>query len=327
MKTSTKQDILKLIAKQEPIGITQIAEHFWISNQIVHRHILWLLESEKIIKNGTPPKVYYFINHGNQTENIAFSAKQKQILEEHFLSITPNGTLQKWEKWFVDRCKQRDLDVHKLIIDYEKIIHKTDSLKKDNKLINTINIFKKQFPEVYIDWLRYCDAYQIQQFGKSKLWNLAFYAKQSQNKKLIQEVIDLTRQQITAFIKAHKIDWICYAPASIRRNPQFMDEVRKWYQIWLPEIKLQKIFASDIIIPQKSIKWTSQRIKNAEQTIFIVWNQPTVKNLLMIDDFVWSGATINICAKKVREKKLAKKIYAISLLGNIDFSYEVISEV
>lgn len=70
-----------------------------------------------------------------------------------------------------------------------------------------------------------------------------------------------------------------------------------------------------------------QRIKNAENTIFVSSPQKSYETVLLIDDFVGSGATLNIMAKKLKSMGYAKKIVAISLLGNIDTGYDVINEV
>ena len=88
-----------------------------------------------------------------------------------------------------------------------------------------------------------------------------------------------------------------------------------------------KIFPSEIIIPQKSLKRMDQRIKNAKNTIFVEPNQKSVNTVLFIDDFMWSGATINFCAEKLLESGLAKKVNAISLLWNVDTEYDVINEI
>ena len=70
-----------------------------------------------------------------------------------------------------------------------------------------------------------------------------------------------------------------------------------------------------------------QRIRNAENTLFLPSNQKPIKNILLIDDFVGSGATLNITAQKLKSQGIAKRIYAISILGNVDTKYDVISEI
>ena len=50
-------------------------------------------------------------------------------------------------------------------------------------------------------------------------------------------------------------------------------------------------------------------------------------NVLIIDDAIGSGATINETAKKFREKKIANnKIYSLAITGSFK-GFEIISEV
>ncbi len=60
MKTTTREKIYIYIASSpSPISVKQIRDKFALSNAMIHRHLKKLLESHKIKKNGTPPKVFY----------------------------------------------------------------------------------------------------------------------------------------------------------------------------------------------------------------------------------------------------------------------------
>jgi predicted amidophosphoribosyltransferase len=50
------------------------------------------------------------------------------------------------------------------------------------------------------------------------------------------------------------------------------------------------------------------------------------KNIFLIDDFVWSGSTLNETAKKLKNKWV-EKIYWFSYVWNLNLDYEVINEV
>ena len=106
-----------------------------------------------------------------------------------------------------------------------------------------------------------------------------------------------------------------------------MDALEKKWAIKLPQLELMKFYEWSVIVPQKSLKWTKQRIRNARETIFPVANQKPIKKLLLIDDFVGSGATLNESAKKIKKLGLAKEIFWLALVGNVDLSYDVINEV
>ena len=77
---------------------------------------------------------------------------------------------------------------------------------------------------------------------------------------------------------------------------------------------------------QKTLKSISDRIENAYKTILVKENR-VFGNILLIDDAVGSGATVNLTAKKIRKRQLCKgKIYAIAVTGSFK-GFEVISEV
>ena len=81
-----------------------------------------------------------------------------------------------------------------------------------------------------------------------------------------------------------------------------------------------------IIIPQKTLNKLEDRIENAKQTI-MVNDARSYNNILIIDDAIGSGATINETAKKIREKKIAKnKIYGLAITGSFK-GFEIISEI
>ncbi len=50
------------------------------------------------------------------------------------------------------------------------------------------------------------------------------------------------------------------------------------------------------------------------------------KNILLIDDAVGSGATMNETAKQIKNKGIAKKIIGIAITGSFK-GFDVISEV
>lgn len=76
---------------------------------------------------------------------------------------------------------------------------------------------------------------------------------------------------------------------------------------------------------EKTLKKLSDRIENANET-FIVNSTTSVKNVLLIDDAVGSGASINQIAQKIKERKMAKKVIGFAITGSLN-DFDVISEV
>lgn len=141
------------------------------------------------------------------------------------------------------------------------------------------------------------------EFGRGRLAEIAFYAKQSQNKPLIQETIDLVLPRLLCMIRSGGYDAIAMTPWSIERKNQLLGYLQGALVICgLPFVRVIKYYENNIRIPQKSLKTRDERIQNARNTIYI--HDPAIsqyKKILLIDDFVGSGATMNETAKKLKD--------------------------
>jgi predicted amidophosphoribosyltransferase len=92
----------------------------------------------------------------------------------------------------------------------------------------------------------------------------------------------------------------------------------------LPHIEIKKI-SGIIPIPQKSLSKMNERIRNAENT-FAVVDSRQFKHVLLIDDAVGSGSTLNQIAEKIKNKKVAKKVTGIAVVGSFK-GFDVITDV
>jgi Winged helix-turn-helix DNA-binding len=323
-----KEKIVSFIHQQQQTTLAEIVEHTGLYITGISRHLRDLVQSGIIEKTGKVPKVYYRIASQTNPETLSnLTYKQIQMLDQHYYSFDSDGTLLQGHQWFVARCSQRNLDPYSQAELYWSILSHIENIKTENGLIPGTKTLSEKLGEVYLDELFFVEAYQIGHFGRSKLGSMTFYGKQSQNKSLIKSLLTLINRPLQKYIQEHNIDAVCYAPPSIHRSVQLMTAIQKGLSLDLPIIKLSKAFPNGVIIPQKSLKSMQQRIKNAENTIFLSSPQKSYDTVLLIDDFVGSGATLNIMAKKLKQGGYAKKVLAISLLGNIDTEYEVVNEV
>lgn len=293
----------------------------------MHRHLKDLIERKEIIKIGKTPRVFYKKNEIQERSPILLENKAIEFLNQNYYNYDSDGHILGGYDGFQKRCQQRSLDIKTQYQQFYIFSKNTQKLKDKYGLINGYKYLSPKLGEIYVDKLFFVDAYQVGQFGRSKLGSITFYAKQSQNKELIKKVVEQIKYPILSYIKQNKIDGICFAPPSIKRGVQLLTEIKKNLEIALPEIKLTKIFPTEVVIPQKSLRSMEQRKKNAQNTIFVETGQAPAQNLLLIDDFIGSGSTINFCAQKIKNAKLANKVHSICLLGNIDTKYEVINEI
>jgi hypothetical protein len=166
------------------------------------------------------------------------------------------------------------------------------------------------------------------EFGRWKLAEMTFYAKQSQNKDLINKSIDSIILKLECIIKKKWFDSIAITPWSIDRKNQFLHFFKKRLEfLWLPFVNFIKYYPNNIAIPQKSLKTREQRIQNARNTIFVDnKNIKKYKKIFLIDDFVWSGSTLNETAAKLKQEWILE-VWWFALVWNMNLEYDVINEV
>ena len=187
------------------------------------------------------------------------------------------------------------------------------------KLNNT-----KGYEHIWLDDLFYLDFYAIERFGKTRLGTLLHYAKQGQNRFLMKIMMLEIESRIVGFINKHKVDAIGFIPPTIRREVQLMKFMQTYLHIPLPVIELKKL-SGIIPVPQKSLSKLEERIRNAENT-FLVTEQRSFNHIVLIDDAVGSGSTLNQVAGKIKKKGIARKITGLALVGSLK-SFDVIASL
>jgi predicted amidophosphoribosyltransferase len=207
---------------------------------------------------------------------------------------------------------------------YQKTIEKYEYLKK-NGLIDGINKMKSTFKDVYLDNLFYVDFYSIEIFGKTKLGQLLLYAKQSQDKALMKELFSEIKPKVDSLLKEYDINGIGFIPPTVRRKVQFMKELEKALHPDIRKISIVKA-RTDVAVPQKTLAKLEDRVENAKKTI-IVNESGRYRNILLIDDALGSGATLNETAAQIRKRKICDgKIIGLAITGSLK-GFDIISEV
>ncbi len=265
-------------------------------------------------------------------------AKSIEFINKNYLYISPDGHIYGGDQGLVEWSDRMNseisfLEYAKLRFEYINTSQKYQKYFEPNALIDATKKFKTTFPQYTdIEKVFYCDFYAIERFGKTKLGNLMFYGKQTQNKFLINQVCEIVKPKILQFIEQNSISAVAFVPPTIHRETQFMCELKKYLDLNIPIIKLKKLI-NDIAVPQKTIKIAKDRILNAEN--IVVEMNSSFENILLLDDAVGSGSTFAVVAKKLKRKKIANgKIFAIAVVGSsngvIDNSkrgFEVVCEV
>ena len=306
-----------------------ITEVLGVSKQIVHRVLAKLIERGEIEKIGRSPKVYYSLidkplSYTTKAEDI--SDIERGFLDDHFNLFTEKGNeingAAAFEKW----CGKQKLPFAKTVKEYIKTREKYLAYFEKNKLIDGTEklINTKAFSRICVDKMYYGDFYAIERFGKTKLGNIIHFAKQGQNKPLMEKMCVLLKPLLEKLIEQNNIEAVGYIPPTIKRDVQLMNYMKRSLNLPLPHINLKKV-TGIIPIPQKALAKIEERISNAKASI-VVDDKRIFKTILLIDDAVGSGATINETACKLKMKKIAGKVLGLSVVGSFK-GFDVIQEV
>lgn len=328
---SNKKKIIEYIKEKGQVSAKEIIGYLEISPQMVFRHLSDLVSFGLIVKIGKAPKVFYSLpqdeEDDNQTEGqdplVGLNETTKETIDSRYLFITPAGQRLEGLTGFVYWCGRQNLPVAKTAGEYIKTLEKYDAFRVD-ELISGMDKIKASLGRVHLDNLFYLDFYAIERFGKTKLGQLLLYAKQSQNIKLIKEVTKMIKKQILQIIKDKKIDGLGFVPPTVKRNIQFMKVLEEEINLPVRKVKIIKI-KNEISVPQKTLSKLEERVENARLT-FAVEDRSVYKNILLIDDAVGSGATLNEIAGKIKDKGLSDRVIGLALTGSFK-GFDVISEV
>ncbi len=321
MKTSEK--IIEYIKKNRQATGAELADFLDLTDRAVRKQLKSLLEQGLLEKIGSSPKVFYKIKSSPlKPSGAIFTKDVSGALENNFYNITPSGEELVGKLGFVSWCMERGFDLQKKSQEFFKTMEKYRKIRK-NDLIDATNKLKKVFKDG-ADKLFYYDFYSLEVFGKTKTGQKLLYAKQSEDKRLMKEIAEQIRPSLIKLIKSQSVDAVAYVPPTVPRKLQFMKVLARELKLDLPEIKILKV-SSKIRVPQKTLKKLSDRIENADKT-FVVEKHSSFKKILLIDDAVGSGASINQIAQKIKERGIAKEVIGFAVTGSLN-DFDVISEV
>ncbi len=320
----TRDKIIKYIKSEGQATPANLSNHLKINRQATHRQISKLLEDGIIYKIGRPPKVFYLIKETEkEAPSNTVSDELKKIIDENYLIITPSGERKEGFAGFKYWCERHNLPVEKTALEYAETLKKYGPYKKDG-LIDGGYKMNHTFGEVYLDHVFYLDFYSIERFGKTKLGQLLLYAKQSQNLNLIRDLVAKIKNPIEELIARFSIQAVGFIPPTVKREVQLMRELEGKLNLPLPKLSLVKV-RTEIAVAQKTLTKLEDRIENARGTI-VADEKRHYDTVLLIDDALGSGATLNETARKLKEREIAKMVIGLAITGSFS-GFEIISEV
>lgn len=324
-----KEQILNLLDEKRELSVKEISKTLEVTKQGVHIALKQLMNSGEVEKFGRTPRTIYRLAEPDilqDLEEIYVNQDTADYLKKHFLMITELGELYDGIRGLSIWCTKRNLPVEKTISEFVKTRERYEKYFADTLVINGMKKLESTvgFEGIYPDQLFYLDFYAIERFGKTKLGTLLHFAKQAQNKFLMKKLVKGIKPTIDQLIKEQDFDAIAFVPPTIKRETQIMKYLEVALKINLPLIKIHKV-SGRIPVPQKSLSRIGERINNAEKT-FAVTDSIKCRHLLIIDDAVGSGATLNQIAGKIKRKNVAEKVSCLALVGSYK-GFDVITDV
>lgn len=321
---NTSETIIKYIEAHKRVTAKELVDFLSLTKQAVFRQLSDLITEGKLTKIGKPPRVFYLLaEEKKEIGTLHLDKRIEKIIQDNFLVITASGERKDGMEGFVFWCQKTNQSIEKNAVEYVKTLNKYDSFKK-NGVIEGMDKLKATFNEIGLDNVLYLDFYSIEKFGKTRLGQLLLYAKQSQDKVLMRELAKDLKPKIDEIIKEYKIDGIGFIPPTVKREVQFMKELEKNLHEHVRKVSIVKV-KTEVIVPQKTLNKLSDRVENAKNTI-IVDEKGIFENVLLIDDAIGSGATLNETALQIKQKGIAKKVIGLSITGSFK-GFDVISEV
>lgn len=314
------------IDKFGPIRPFELASKIGISIKNTYKHLGRLLDEQMIKKTGHTPRVYYKIN-ADEEVRVDSSGFDDLFIEQNYIYVSPTSQMLRGIKGFAAWCNKNNFDIKKEKQTLVKKLNKISSLRKNGVISARHKLVEnKNKQEIFLNHLYYGDFYTIDHFGKTKLGQLVYVGKSSQNKEVTGEVAGLIKQHLINLIAHHKIRMIGFIPPTVDRKMQFMSFLNQSLKIDLPELIISKV-STPTKVAQKTLRKFEDRVLNAKETIAVNPNQKINGNVLLIDDAVGSGSTLNQTAGKI--KKISHKdikVIGYSVVGSMK-GFEVISEV
>lgn len=325
-----EEKIKKEFKNNPELTVKELVFRTQASKQMIHIVLKKLLSENYLEKLGRTPKtVYRLLNKAPKEKKTSLFENitkiENNFLAQNFLLISEKGDLIEGLEAFEIWCNKRNQPVQKTIEEFIKTKEKYNSYYDKNGVINrTVKLTNTYKEKTHLNGVYYLDFYAIERFGKTRLGTLLHYAKQGQSLFLMNILMQEIHEKLITFITKNNINAIGFVPPTIRREVQIMKFIQENLNIALPIIDIKKI-SGIIPVPQKSLSKLDERITNATNT-FAVTDQRNFKKVLLIDDAVGSGSTLNQIAEKIKSKNVAKTVIGLAIVGSFK-GFDVITDI
>jgi len=317
--TTATQQILLLLAKHHSLRPIELHKITNISRQRIHSQLKSLLLSNQIIRKGRSPLTYYSLNTGGQQSSstvLELSENQRETLDQDFLIIKRQGTQVTGQRAVCDYAQEHNLNPQLVA---EQFVEARDQQKQKagidqgNSIDQLDQLEQKQNVETgVIERYQCADFSSLDKFGPTAMAKKVHAAKTSENAVLQLEIFKQTERQIHEMITEHGVEAVAFVPGSTAAGKKFIRQWQEALDLPLPHVNLVRV-AEDPGVPQKAISLQVDREDYAQRTL-VPGDHRRFKHILLLDDRIISGTTINQAAKSLIKEDVAQRVSAYTLL-------------
>ena len=318
MSSAFSQKILKTVKAHTVITPADIVTLTGISRATVQKYLKELTDAGYLRKNGQPPRVHYTATGISETVQETFVYKEG----DGSLLFGTDG----FDRWAAHRLPGK---THaEKINTYEKSFAAHERAKVDGLYFTMDMGLKMAEEDIVLDTLLCLDLYNMSVAEEMKRTSAAVLlevVKGSGNRKkmktLIMKYIERAVADIHTVIERERVDAVAFIPPTAVRPVQVMKLLQKEFESRnaraIPVLPITRNFPDvhGSRQEQKHIRSVRHRIQNARATYLVRHTREQYDTVLLIDDLVGSGATMNEVARQCKEKNIASRVHGLCLVG------------
>ena len=308
----TKQKIIDLLRDQY-LSPRNVQHEIGISASVVHDHLRDLVERGLVEKFGTAPHVSY-----TARKKTAVDVVNEQFVFQDSLGVLHTGIhgLRLWSDRGLKKLSfEEKIDLYANRVSIMESNNRDGVFDMTEKLQNIVAIGE----DAYLREMVCLSLRSVQDFGRTKMGVYMDIVKSVGNTKIMDAVLDFSVPLIIAYAKRQQVNAVGFIPPTRSRPKQIMTLLEKRFRkgpLRVATVDIKKI-RRDIPREQKTIRDLKDRIYNASHT-FHISNYSHVHNykkILLVDDFIGSGTTLNQVAKMLRKRGFVGEVFGLGVVG------------
>ena len=318
--TPLQRRILTLLKDRDTLRPTEMMSLLGVSRTALYEALRYLVEREYLVRSGSRPYVLYSLVpdfsediqdsflYRSVSGELLFGMKGFRVWsKERFPSLSFEEKIRLYESSYATYMTDR---VHGFQFSVPKLVAITPTAFSSLHCLDTYQIQvaeekKRTKPAVLLD------------AAKTDIPSLKRYP---QAYGVFSEYLTSSVKSILSFLETFEVGGIAFVPPTRRRHTQFMRllerEFFRWNSRAITRVTIERNFnSSSVRLEQKSISSTKGRIENARTTYRVAPLANPHKTVLLVDDLVGSGATMNEVARKLLESGVAETVRCLGLVG------------